>query len=154
MDSERRQWTINDAGSVVFDPPMHRHVVSTYKEGDVYWRLLQRKEKMWKTCDVGMASAAAIYPPQPEEPVTVSLDVALDGDHEAVKPPEVRTPEASWKETLKEVSRLRIPDERMTFLYDAAVRTLVLLLPLEIYSGPFYYKRFWFRAPYSFCRGC
>jgi hypothetical protein len=145
VDSERRQWTINDAGSVIFDPPMHRHVVSAYKEGDVYWRLLRRKEKMRKTCDVGMASAAAIYPLRPEEPVTVCLDVALDGDHEAVKAPVVRTPEVSWKETLKEVSRLRIPDERMTVLYDAAVRTLVLLSPLEIYPGPFYYKRFWFR---------
>jgi hypothetical protein len=113
VDSGRRRWTINDAGSVVFDPPMHRHVVSAYKEGDVYWRLLQRKEKMRKTCQVGMATAAAIYPLRPEEPVRVCLDVALDGDQEAVKAPVFRTPGASsWKEILNGVSRLRIPDER------------------------------------------
>ena len=89
-----------------------------------------------------MATAAAIYPLRYEEPVKVCLDVALDGDHEAVKAPVVRTPEASWKETLNGVSRLRILDERMTVLYEKAVRTLVLLSPLEIYPGPFYYKRF------------
>ena len=84
-----------------------------------------------------MATAAAIYPLRPEE--------TLDGDHEAVKSPVVRKPEASWKESLNGVSRLRIPDVKMTALYDAAVCTLVLLSPLEIYPGPFYYKRFWFR---------
>jgi hypothetical protein len=26
VDPERRQWTINDAGSVAFDPPMERHM--------------------------------------------------------------------------------------------------------------------------------
>jgi hypothetical protein len=145
VDSERRRWAINDAGSVVFDPPMHRHVASAYREGDVYWRLLQRTEKMRKTCEVGMATAAAIYPLRPDGQVKVCLNVALGRDQEAVKAPVIRAPEASWRKALKGVSRLRIPDQRMTFLYDAALRTLVLLSPLEIYPGPFYYKRFWFR---------
>ena len=145
VDPERRQWTINDAGTVVFDPPMERHVVSDYREGDVYSGLLQKKEKLSKTCAIGMASAAAIYRLQPDEPVTVSLTVALDKDPEALKTPAIWNPEASWEDALQGVGRLHLPDEKMKTLYDAAVRTLVLLSPQEIYPGPFYYKRFWFR---------
>ena len=33
----------------------------------------------------------------------------------------------------------------MRFLFDAAVRTLVLHSPGEVYPGPYTYKRFWFR---------
>jgi hypothetical protein len=145
VDPERRQWTINDAGTVVFDPPMERHVVSDYREGDVYSGLLQKKEKLSKTCAIGMASAAAIYRLQPDEPLTVSLNVALDKDPEALNAPAIWNPEASWEDALQGIGRLHLPDEKMKTLYDAAVRTLVLLSPQEIYPGPFYYKRFWFR---------
>ena len=43
------------------------------------------------------------------------------------------------------LATLRIGDERMQQLYDAALSTLVLHSPDEVYPGPFTYKRFWFR---------
>ena len=33
----------------------------------------------------------------------------------------------------------------MQFLYDAALRTVILHSPDDVYPGPFTYKRFWFR---------
>ena len=40
---------------------------------------------------------------------------------------------------------LKVPDEKFQFLYDTAVKTIVLHSPGDIYPGPFTYKRFWFR---------
>lgn len=145
VDSEKRQWTVNEGGRVVFDRPMDRHVVSEYREGDVHSGLLHRKEQASKDCSIGMASAAAIYRLQPETILTVSLDVRLDRDPQAVKAPRAGPYTATWEKALDGVGHLQIPDEKMRNLYQAAVRTLVLLSPLEIYPGPFYYKRFWFR---------
>jgi hypothetical protein len=144
LDPDRSQWTVNEAGSVVFDPPVDRHVVSEYRQGDVYTGLRRRKEKMHQSCDIGMASAAAIYRLRADEKLRVSLEVALDRDLKASAGPERRTT-TSWSEALRGTTRLHIPDHRMKAIYQAAARTLVLLSPLDIYPGPFYYKRFWFR---------
>jgi hypothetical protein len=40
---------------------------------------------------------------------------------------------------------LQVPDEHFQFLYEAALRTLVLHTPGEVYPGPYTYKRFWVR---------
>lgn len=144
-DSARIQWTVNDAVSMIFDPPMDRHVASEYRQGDVYAGVLQRKEKMQQNCTIGMASAAAIFHLKPGEPLNVSLKVALDEGPDAVRLPTSRQLKERWRQALQAAGRLRIPDEKTKNLYDAALRTLVLLSPLEIYPGPFYYKRFWFR---------
>ncbi|MFZ0243507.1 MAG: hypothetical protein WAL90_17850 [Desulfobacterales bacterium] len=144
-DPARRCWTVNDAFSMVFDPPMDRHVASEYRQGDVYAGVLQRKEKMQQNCSIGMATAAAIFHLKPDEPVNVSLKVALDEGPETVKFPSRHNLEVTWQAALRGASRLQIRDEKIKTLYDAALHTLVLLSPLEIYPGPFYYKRFWFR---------
>jgi len=52
---------------------------------------------------------------------------------------------AGWNDRLKPTAHLRVPDERIRFLYDAAVRCLVLLSAGEVVPGPFTYRRFWFR---------
>jgi hypothetical protein len=54
-------------------------------------------------------------------------------------------PLLSWTEALEDSARLDVPDPLFVYLYDAAVRSLVLHSPGEIYPGPFTYKRFWFR---------
>ena len=45
----------------------------------------------------------------------------------------------------EETAKLRIPDERMQFFYDAAVKTLLLLSADDLVPGPYTYRRFWFR---------
>ena len=145
VDERLRRWTVNGDADIELDPPMDRHTASEYREGDVHRALLRRKETTEKRCDIGMASAAAIYSVQAGTELKVVLKVPLDKDGEASRLPVVGNPDASWEKVLQQVCRLRIPDARMQHIYDAAVRTIVLLSPLEIYPGPFYYRRFWFR---------
>ncbi|MCX5681394.1 MAG: hypothetical protein NT079_03835, partial [Candidatus Omnitrophica bacterium] len=40
---------------------------------------------------------------------------------------------------------LQIPDKHFQFLYEAAIHTMVLHSPKEVYPGPYIYRRFWFR---------
>jgi hypothetical protein len=50
-----------------------------------------------------------------------------------------------WGQALSGAAILRIPGKRMQSLFDAAVRSLVLHSPGEVFPGPYTYKRFWFR---------
>ncbi len=43
------------------------------------------------------------------------------------------------------ICKLNLADNNYQFLYDAAVRSVLLHSPKEVYPGPFTYKRFWFR---------
>ncbi|HZK13899.1 MAG TPA: hypothetical protein VFC55_05235, partial [Desulfobaccales bacterium] len=70
------------------------------------------------------------------------LAVSIPFDHQRANRP-VR--EISWERSLQGHCALHIPDQQMQFLYDAALRTLILHSPDEVYPGPFTYKRFWFR---------
>ena len=51
----------------------------------------------------------------------------------------------AWDEPCKGIASCKLPDQHYQFLYDAAVRTLVLHSPDDVYPGPYTYKRFWFR---------
>ncbi len=51
----------------------------------------------------------------------------------------------AWKKSLQGAVKLQIPDEHFQFLYEAAIHTMVLHSPKEIYPGPYIYRRFWFR---------
>jgi hypothetical protein len=69
----------------------------------------------------------------------VRLDIPLESRNRPAKP------RPSWTEALRGAAAARLPDARLQFLYDAALRTLVLHSPGEVYPGPYTYKRFWFR---------
>jgi hypothetical protein len=55
------------------------------------------------------------------------------------------TAQVSWKKSLQGAAQLLIPDKHFQFLYEAAIHTMVLHSPKEVYPGPFIYRRFWFR---------
>ena len=40
---------------------------------------------------------------------------------------------------------MQCPDGQYQFLYDAAIRSVLLHSPGDVYPGPYTYKRFWFR---------
>jgi hypothetical protein len=87
-----------------------------------------------------MATAAALFKLQPGQTRAISASVALAGgvsSHSAGR--------SSWQDALQGSCRLQIPDQRWQQLYDAALRTLVLHAPREVFAGPFTYKRFWYR---------
>ncbi len=140
LSRDRRSWTVNGEQQLIFSDPVERHHLSTYLAGDVLLHLHDRKEAEEGECNVGMLTGAALFRIQPGEQREVSVSVPLahckaNSSIHAV----------SWEGSLKGHCELRIPDQRLQFLYDAALRTLVLHSPNEVYPGPYTYKRFWFR---------
>ena len=146
LDRAPARWTINRKHAVRFAERPDHHAVSEYMSGDVVHRLFGSGEGDAIACDVGMATAAAMFELKPGHTREVSVHVPVETDkkrHAHPHAPCIRP--SSWEEELSGVCRIQVPDERMQFLYDAALRTLVLHCPSDVYPGPFTYKRFWFR---------
>jgi hypothetical protein len=147
----RAGWTVNDRIEVRFDRPAQRLLASDYASGDVYRLIGQAASAAGEEaqpghirCKVGMATAAAEFPltaGRADLTVTVPLakELALLGN------PKSFDPSLTWTRACSGVAELKVPDERIKFLYDSAVRTLVLLSADEIVPGPYTYRRFWFR---------
>ncbi|MBI5149312.1 MAG: hypothetical protein HZA28_00875 [Candidatus Omnitrophica bacterium] len=142
----RRGWKVDGKNFVYFEKPADQYEFSYYRHGDVYSRLPSVEDKNKVYCEVGMATAAALFKLPPDNPLQVTLQVPLDGKKEQGKPSSfVALPAARWDAILEDRCRLQIPDEHFQFLYDAALRTLVLHSPKDVYPGPYTYRRFWFR---------
>jgi hypothetical protein len=140
LSPERTGWTVDQRATVEFDRAADRHHVSDYRSGDVRIHLQELDEQRLRQCDVGMATAAAMFRLDTGKPRDVLVRVPL-GDRRKVTP--VANP--SWQDSLRDRCELRIPEQHLQFLYDAALRTLVLHSPGDVFSGPYTYKRFWFR---------
>lgn len=146
LDDSGRLWKINEKDSVLFDRPMDRHSVSNYARGDVASFLNNPNNQNAATCEVGMATAAAFYRLEPGRQVDVQVTIPLRSKSPA--PPTMAAAEAVdlWQAEMHNGARLEIPDPRFKFLFEAALRTLVLhTAGGQAYPGPFTYKRFWFR---------
>ena len=137
LDSDRLRWRVEGHQAVTFSNPVERHHASNYRSGDVLIHLDEREEEDAAVCEVGMATTAAMFRLNAGQ--SRRIGVRMDLENHAGRP--VR----SWSEALQGHCRLSLPDERAQFLYDAALRTLVLLSPDEVYAGPYTYRRFWFR---------
>lgn len=137
LSADRDRWTVDGKPAVNFSRPAKRHHVSDYQQGDVRIHLDDKEDQSEGSCDVGMVTAAALFPLEAGEvseltvtvPLTEEAGIATDG----------------WASALKGHARLECPDENWQFLYDAAIRSLVLHSPEDVYPGPYTYKRFWFR---------
>ena len=145
LNDQRTQWTINRKTHLHIGQPVERHVVSTYQHGDVFQKLRTQTEQTEVHCDVGLATAAAMYRLFPAKTQEITVDVPLTEDPEMSMPEIVKEGSHSWQDALRNKAELNIPNQRFQFLYEAAVRTLVLLSPDWTYPGPFTYKRFWYR---------
>jgi hypothetical protein len=135
-------WIVDHRASVTFDPPAERHRFSDYRTGDVHARLFDQDASPGVRCKVGMASAAALFPVEGGGGREVTVRVPLEGKSRSGKPHPKRP---GWEDALRGSAVLRVPDPRYRYLYEAAVRSLVLHSPGEVYPGPYTYKRFWFR---------
>lgn len=142
LTPDRMAWQVDGKTTIHFGAPVERHRFSTYREGDVHIHLRDPGEQQGGTCEVGLATAAALFalaPGQPRE-LTVEVPVRPEGGAPAVSVP--------WRRALEDRAGhavLNVPDARFRFLYDAALRTLVLHAPGDVYPGPYTYRRFWFR---------
>ncbi|MEJ2515951.1 MAG: hypothetical protein P8102_12150 [Gammaproteobacteria bacterium] len=135
----RDGWVIDGERQVGFSAPATHHQVSDYRSGDVYIHLDRREEASGGRCDVGMVTAAAFFPATAGERTEITATIPLA---EARMEPAAS---GGWASAMEGCCRLACPEPRYQFLYDAAVRSLVLHSPGEVYPGPYTYKRFWFR---------
>jgi hypothetical protein len=91
-----------------------------------------------------MATAAALYPLGADAPCEVGASIDLAGDKDSAPlVPSGRL--EGWAKAVAPAAGLEMPSGRFRFLYDAAVRSLVLHSPHDVYPGPYTYKRFWYR---------
>ncbi|MFW6373868.1 MAG: hypothetical protein ACOC3W_09240 [Thermodesulfobacteriota bacterium] len=144
VSDDHRTWCVNRNRCITLDPPMERHCVSAFHEGDVHRNLMDGEDKPAVQCRVGMASAAALYDLKPNHPLSLTVDIDLSRDSEIPELFPAGGP-VPWSDALAGLCRLSIPDAKIQFLYDVALRSIILHSPLDVYPGPFYYKRFWFR---------
>jgi hypothetical protein len=133
---------IVDGRSIVFDTPPSQIRFSDYRRGDVHARLFEADLDRSIECRVGMVSAAALFSLRSSDPVRVEATIPLNEAKASRKP---LPHDGGWPLALDGRVRLRVPDRRIQFLYEAAIRTLVLHSPGEVFAGPYTYKRFWFR---------
>jgi hypothetical protein len=145
LNDGRDEWRIDRHHRVLFSEPAERHAGSTYAHGDVVGRLFHGKRKTAVVCDVGLATAAAMFEIRGGIRELV-VHIPLERTKTWTRPAAAsRSGEDRWTPELRHACRLDLPDERMQHLYDTAVRTVILHAPADVYPGPFTYKRFWFR---------
>jgi hypothetical protein len=137
LATDRASWTINGQHRVAFGAAPERHHTSDYHSGDVAIHLSDARDQDQGRCQVGMVTAAALFRLEPAVARRIDVTIPLG--------PSAASPSRSWNESLAAACVLDVPDEQCRFLYDAALRTLVLHSPELIYPGPYTYKRFWFR---------
>lgn len=139
LTGERQSWIIDDRHRVSFDAPVDRHHVSDYRSGDVHIHLHELADTASIQCEVGLATAAAMFRIESGRTRDLQVDIPIE------VPADERGAAISWADSLDGHCRLAVPDPLWQRLYDAALRTLVLHSPRDVYPGPYTYKRFWFR---------
>lgn len=137
LDRDRHAWELDRSTRVAFSAPADRHRLSEYHAGDVLQHLDEAADQGHGTCELGMATAAAMFRLAAKQPRRVGARVELGKARAGGLP--------SWDDALAGCCRLEVPDAHLGFLFEAALRTLVLHSPADVYPGPYTYKRFWFR---------
>lgn len=143
-------WLINDNVKVEMNRRPDQFLVSDYSHGDVFSLLSGTDDRSGFNhdqrrvdCRVGMATAVAVL--RFETETSLQIRVPLQKELEAIGNHASFDPQVTWPMARGLVAKLRIPDQRMQFLYDASVQTLILLSADEVVPGPYTYRRFWFR---------
>ncbi len=147
-DKSRRQWKINNKDRVSFSRGPDGHYLSDYKHGDVINNFVNGSASDGNKvkCKVGLATAAAVFNIRPGSENRIEVTVPLDTRKADIKLPPCKAAREVWTENLKDYCRISLPDKYKQFLYDTAVRSVILHSnQQEVYPGPFTYKRFWFR---------
>ncbi|MEW6325858.1 MAG: hypothetical protein AB1515_10790, partial [Nitrospirota bacterium] len=142
---DRSAFIVDGAVRIEFGAPPERHAFSYYRMGDVGSRLLAPAAQERIECDVGMATAAALFALEPGQPREIAASVPLAGRNAHPVNRSSRVVDERWADALRGCSLLRAPDTRAQFLYEAALRSMILHTPGDVYPGPYTYKRFWFR---------
>ncbi|HBG25520.1 MAG: hypothetical protein A2Y10_05300 [Planctomycetes bacterium GWF2_41_51] len=148
FSKENISWKIDNKRDILLDKAPHKHLVSDYHHGDVSLKKEDEKENEKIECSVGMATAAAIYDLQPGVEFNINAVIPLNGKKNNISQINYFAKGSGddlWKWSLKQYCKLNLPWGNIQYVYDAAIRSVILHSPGEVYPGPFTYKRFWFR---------
>jgi len=142
----RKGWQVDLKKFVYLDKPPDQFEFSFYNNGDVYSQIPSVEDKQSVKCSVGMASAAALYKLEAGIPKEIIVEVPLAKDATGgAGLAGLQAAQTAWEQEMRGKCSLKVPDRHFQFLYDAAVRTMALHCPKEVYPGPYTYRRFWFR---------
>lgn len=146
FDAEQAGLLVDDQTRIHFSLHPERVLFANYEQGDVSQRLGEQARESDITCEVGMATAALGFPIGDTGSLDLEVRMGLaEAPVEGREKKSTRPMTTSWSQALAETATLEVPDERIQFLYDAAVRSLILLSADDVVPGPYTYKRFWFR---------
>jgi len=141
-DGRNRGWLVNKAQKVEFSEPADKLLFANYRDGDISHHLEDEQSVQQVESRIGMASAAAFFAVgEHGHEKKVRVQVPLARPVSTLK----AAPCSGWREAVAPSARLVIPDSKMQFLYDTAIRTLIHLAADSIVPGPYTYNRFWFR---------
>jgi hypothetical protein len=145
-----QQWVVNGSRTARFSEIPNRFSLSEYAEGDVYNRMFEGDGYPVRrriACPVGMATGAALFRIPPGAVRRITLAIPEEGPDDAAAPAVIAEHSAAdpWEESLSGACRLSTADRRTQYLYDAALRTLLLHSGEQVYAGPYTYRRFWIR---------
>lgn len=149
-------WLVNPrdktGAEIIFSEEPQRYSASNYEEGDVYRVQRRQPSTLSHDCDVGMVTAAALFPLVPNEPKRITARIPLAEEKERVlkNAPKIFREESrrtlpSWKPAIERSAQLAVPDPGIMNVFTSCRDTLLLLSPGDIFPGPAVYKRFWFR---------
>lgn len=147
-DDAAAAWQVDGRLGVAFVQRPEALRFSQFSLGDVFHRLDEAPRRPRVDCPVGLATAAALFTVEPSAPIERTVEIPLgEAGSMAAAPAAGRAPTEidEWRQALAGSCAVQIPDPAWQFLYEAAVRALVLHAPGELYPGPYTYKRFWFR---------
>ncbi len=144
-----KTWLVNKKQRIHFSETPEGEHLSSYAEGDVYQKICRSRSCLTTLpsqkemhCNAGMASASALFSIKPSDSRQVEVRIPFESKLAAGNP----AAGARWTEALAGHARLQIQDTQAQFVYDAAIRTLVLHTPeTDAFPGPYTYKHFWFR---------
>ncbi|HJQ82350.1 MAG TPA: hypothetical protein VJ828_20485 [Lacipirellulaceae bacterium] len=144
-------WCVNSRMEVIANRPADQLLVSDYESGDVFNRIVSPAGTVRNMngasrvhCKTGMATAASVY--RFSGPLTeLTVRVPLAKELAAMGNPRRFDPAVTWQAVRSPIAALRVPNQRLRSLYDAAVQTLILLSADDVVPGPYTYRRFWFR---------
>jgi hypothetical protein len=138
-------WIVNKNEDVRLDKKPFQYIFANYASGDLchkagvpdakYLDEGQGPESI--SCPIGMATSAALYLLKSGEENRVMVKIPLSRMRPAIT--------SRWIDHEQGACTIKVPDQKLQFLYNAAIKTMVLHSPGDIYPGPFTYKRFWFR---------
>ncbi len=130
-------WIVNRKEKVLLSENPDKYQISRYRNGDVANYSPEQSTGDQITCNVGMATATALFELKPDQRRQISVEVPLGKRS--------RTTVPGWDHAISVSSRLEIANRQHRELYDAGLRTLILHSAEEAFAGPYTYKRFWFR---------